>query len=253
MIRHVHSSSRYDRSPDSLAKAAKRYAKRHGLITWTELEHEHRERAVRKALPHFRHIFGDKSYANDCGISYNPNLYRLLLADHDAATDKRYTNVKGLLRDPAYGTYAVFEEIATSRRFVVAVIHLASSVEDDIKNKRVTMRTVAWFTAFAGFKRRANRLAKAWDADGVALIADWNVDFKKVWVQRLVKALAPSYRLTWNRIPKGGTHGRRLIDATLLRGRLRVRGTALLMKDDNSSDHRPYREQWRWVARRKRA
>jgi len=254
-LRHVHSSSRYDRSVASLIQAAKRYKFFADIITWTEVEHQHRELALHEALPNWRHITGDKSYANDCGISFRPNRFGLKFFDHDRATDSRYPNVKGMLRDPAYATYAVLEDLETGDVVVVAVVHLASSVEGDLRIKRITKRTISWTTGFIGVKRRANRLKKAWKADGVMLVADWNVDFKQAWVRALVKAMAPSYRVTWTdpNSVEGGTHGRRLIDATLLRGRLAVRGSARLMRDDKSSDHRPYRERLFWKKRRQAA
>lgn len=235
-------------------KAARRYRKYAEIITWTEVEHEHRERAMREALPKWGHITGDKSYANDCGISFNPNRLSLLFCDHDRTTESRYPNVKGMLRDPAYATYAVFKDNETGNVVVVAVVHLASSVEGDLRIKRITKRTISWTTGFIGTKRRTNRLMKVWDADAAAIVADFNVDFKMAWVRALIKAMAPSYSHTWrvHRID-GGTHGRRLIDATLLRGRLRVQGSAVLMPDDNSSEHRPYRERLFWKNHRKAA
>lgn len=251
-IRHVHSSSRFDRAPVSLFKAFKRYAKRSDLITWTEIEAETRERVLR-TLKGWNLISGDKSYANDCGISYRATRLRLVESGNESTGAERYSNVKGLLRDPAFVTWGVFEDLITGDTLVVVVVHLASSIEGDLARKRNTRRTASFLTGFAGTMKIARRLRKEYKADGAMVVADFNLNFKLAWVRALVKSLAPRWQHTWKRLPKGGTHGSRVIDATLLWGRLRVHGSAGLMRDDQSSDHRPYKEWLRWVPRRRRA
>lgn len=252
-IRHIHSSSRFDRTPASLAKAAKRYAKQGDLMTYTEVEAEPREESLR-ALSRlgFGTVTGDKSYANDCAIQFRLSKLRMIEHGNEPVTTSRYTNVKGLSRDPAYATWGVFEDLDTGNVVVVVVAHLASSIEGNLRLGQRTARVVSFLTGFRGMKRIGKRLRKQHSADATMLVADFNLNFKLEWVRRLIKTLAPSYRHTWRVLPKGGTHGSRVIDATLLKGRLWVRGSAVLMKDDPSSDHRPYRERLFWLARRPR-
>jgi hypothetical protein len=55
-----------------------------------------------------------------------------------------------------------------------------------------------------------------------------------------MKALHPHLKLTWKRFGHGGTHHKRIIDATLTN--CKIRASAYLIEDDSSSDHRPYEE-----------
>lgn len=257
-IRHVHSSSRFDRSPASLKKAAKRYAKRADLITYTEVEAQKRENSLASlSILGFGTVTGDKSYANDCAIQFRIHRFKLIAHGNESTEAARYTNVKGLLRDPAYVTWAVLRDLITDDCLVVAVVHLASSIEGDLARKRATSRTVAFMTGFRGTQRIANRLAEDYKADGVMIVADFNLNFKLAWVRTLIKILAPAYRVTWKNLAylpeKAGTHGGRVIDATLVKGRLGTHDGASLMRDDASSDHRPYRERLFWTKRRPRS
>lgn len=257
-IRHVHSSSRFDRSPRSLKGAARRYAKRADLITYTEVEAQPREDSLASlSVLGFGTITGDKSYANDCAIQFRIHRFQLVAHGNTSTEAERYANVKGLLRDPAYVTWAVLKDLITGDVLVVAVVHLASSIEGDLAVKRVTKRTMAFLTGFRGTLRIANGLAKKHNADGVMIVADFNLNFKLAWVRALIKTLAPSYRVTWKALAylpeKAGTHGGRVIDATLMKGRLGTHDGASLMRDDPSSDHRPYRERLFWKTPRPRS
>lgn len=249
-FKHIHSSSLWSRSPATLRTAAERYNEKADLITYTEVQAENREGAVRRANgKEFGFVSGDKSYSNDCAISFRKERFELLHKENFKSTNLFWYNVKGRKRDPQYATIGVFLDKVANKKLVVTVIHLASAVEDPMSKGVSTRRTAAWYSSFRRTKKRSNKLKRKYKAKGILLIADYNLDFKKRWVRALLKSLAPAYRLTWKKVNqiKGGTHYRgRIIDATLIKGKIKVRGSARLMKDDNSSDHRPYIETLVW-------
>lgn len=246
---HIHSSSRYDRSKGSLFAAAVGYNSDADLVTYTEVEFEGREQAVRKANGDaFGMVSGDESNANDAVISYKKSRFKLLYKEMFKATNVVVYRPSGKPRDPVYATIAVLEDKLTGAAVVVAVIHLASSVEGDLARRESTNRALQWSTALRNTKRRVNKLAKQYGAAHM-IVADFNINFKKLWARLAVKAIAPSYLLTWRNVKvPGGTHGNRIIDATLLRGAIGVKKPgAYLYKDDPSSDHRPYIETLVWL------
>lgn len=241
---HIHSSSRYDRSPDTLFQAAKRYNTLAALVTYTEVEFEKREQAVRNANgKNFGLVTGDKSNRNDCGIAYSKDRFKLVHSENYKTTNKVYARKGGSKTAPVYATYAVLEDMLVHKLFVVCVVHLPASVEGDMVAGRKTPRVVAWLSAYRSSVKQANKLRKRFKAKGVLYIADFNLNFKRPQVRKLVDKLSKSYGLTWKSFSiRGGTHGNRLIDATLKKGKIKVVKAPRLMKDDNSSDHRPYIE-----------
>ena len=247
---HIHSSSRYDRSEESLTAAAKKYNKDADLVTYTEVEFEPRERAVRKANgKEFGLVSGDEGHANDSVISYRKSRFKLVYSEMFQNSKQIYYRKDGHQRDLPYSTIAVFDDLETGMRFVVSVSHYASSVEGELHaNNQTYRRAIQWRQSTKNSKRRVNQLARKFHADARLVIGDWNVDFKKAWVRAMVKAIAPSYMNTWKNVNvAGGTHGRRIIDATLLRGKMGVKKSAALYPDDPSSDHRPYIETLVWL------
>lgn len=245
-FKHIHSSSFYQRSPGTLFRAAKTYNA--DLVTYTEVQAENREDAVRRANgEEFGFVSGDKSYSNDCVISFKKERFWFLYRENFKSTDKTFFNTKGRERTPQYSTNVVLYDKKADKKLVVCVIHLPAGVEDDLAAKRNVRRTASWYATFRGSKKRANQLRKKYKADGILYVADFNIDFKKRWCRNLVKTLAPAYTLTWKNVNiKGGTHHNRIIDATLVRGKIKVRNSAKLYEDDNSSDHRPYVETLVW-------
>lgn len=78
------------------------------------------------------------------------------------------------------------------------------------------------------------------------IVADWNVDFFMSEWRSTVQGYFPSMFLGWSghMPPKGkGTHGSRLIDGTMATAKATK---CQLLKDDDSSDHRPYGEAVPW-------
>jgi hypothetical protein len=215
-IVHVHSSSRYDRTAESLARAAHGYAKtRASLITWTEVSADHRARVLHK-------LDGWHSYTprgTDIGLSWRRETWKLRHRYAPALSPFHYTTDNGYPSPTQHAAVAALDRRSDGLRVLVLVAHLPSAVQ--------------WGDGWRATPQRG----KVWRSS----VADWNVDLRRhAWRMRLHRAF-PDLAPTWRRdkLPRGGTHaGGRLIDATLTNGR----GAAHLMADDASSDHRPYGE-----------
>src|SRR6478735_7354173 len=113
-FKHIHSSSRYDRSPEVMERCAKKYNANADLVTYTEVQLEPREQAIKRANgKQFGFVRGDATYSNDCAISYNKSVFRVLYSENFKSTNKTYYNVDGMERTPPYMTIAVLEHSAT--------------------------------------------------------------------------------------------------------------------------------------------
>ena len=127
----------------------------------------------------------------------------------------------------------------TGRKVLVSVVHLPSNVEGDWRDG--AYRVFVWRDAQKNWKRIINDLRKQ-HGGKVMYVADWNLNFKRLRFRALMKTLYPTLKLTW-KPPFGaaGTHHKRIIDATVTN--MRIVQKARLIRDDNSSDHRPYLEE----------
>lgn len=121
-------------------------------------------------------------------------------------------------------------------QLVVSVAHMPAHIEG-ADGFRDGIDSVC----FKDSVRTWGALARQWALhyDGVILSADWNVSFRRTWVNRYMAAALPDLVNAWDgRIPaSGGTHGSyRIIDGLFTN--LPVEG-CWLEPDDESSDHRP--------------
>jgi hypothetical protein len=135
---------------------------------------------------------------------------------------------------------AVLKHKHSNNKIVVSVVHLPSSVEG--QGRVEGGRRDEWYEARRNWVRRVKQLRRKYDADAMMIIADWNIDLKRAWVRTLIKSLFPTWRWVWNEFPNIGTHGNRLIDFTLIKGKLRIAKKPKIHRITGASDHRGYEE-----------
>jgi hypothetical protein len=222
-VDHVHSSSRYNRSPASLAASIARLSPSADLMTLTEVARHARTRVVRRA----RGFTSYRPGGTDVAIMWRSTWKRLAASSLKLAPGQRAGLV--LLQRP------------DGLRVLVSLAHLPSHVQyGDRWRPTVPNRLHTWRTAVRSWSRQIAAARARWHPDLVIVTADWNVDLRRSHWRRVVTGAFHALHLTWRPpFPRGGTHaGRRIIDGTLTN----ARGRAHLAKDDRSSDHRPYRE-----------
>lgn len=243
LIRHVHSSGRYDRPAPAQERALHSYAARHAdLITLTE-QHNSTHRRVLKQFE------ANTDYDVAQGIGDGANCAILVDGDWeirevwtDRASDKEQRRGPGGPPPPEYVT-ALVRHRRTRDQFLVSVLHLPSNVEGDWFKRGSfagkAWRVALWLEAQRNWSRHLKKLRKRYKCK-VIMVADWNLNFKRPVFRVLMKSLHPKLKLTWKKFSKAGTHHKRIIDATLTN--CKIRAWAYLIKDDSSSDHRPYEE-----------
>lgn len=250
-FKHIHSSGRFDRSEASVKAAVRSYVSRDAsILTFTEFASESRERILSSIGGElgYRLVSGDLSSRDDCAILFSDAWRPLYTGTSPVLSSGSYYTARGRPVGTFGAANAVLLDVTTGKRLLVSVAHLPPSVEKGGGLLGVSRRVAAWRKQQKAWKRTWNVLAKRYHVDAILIVADWNVDIKKVGFRSLLRGLQPGMKLAWGNgpFPKGGTHGRRLIDFSFYRGAIKPQGLPYLLPDDNSSDHRPYAESFNW-------
>ena len=239
-IRHAHSSSLYSNSAQSLANQVEKWVESEDpsatLCTFTEVGSDSRTKVLKEADPEWAAWVPS---ATDVGIMWRKADYSPVWKEAKKLTDKVWTDGKGRKHETWCGTALLKHK--KGRTLFISVCHLPSHVQNGSKFYD-NAQAAAWKSACSGWSNYWNNKRKSDHPDAALIVADWNVDlFSSTWRDR-VKGYFPSMFLGWNghMPPKGqGTHGSRLIDGTMATAKTTK---CQLLKDDNSSDHRPYGE-----------
>jgi hypothetical protein len=181
--------------------------------------------------------------ASDVGIMWRKADFSPVWKEAKKLTDLVWTDGKGR-KHTTYCATALLKHTSNKTLFL-SVCHLPSHVQNGQKFYD-NAQARAWKSACAGWSDYWNAKRKKDHPTLALIVADWNVDFFSETWRKTVQGYFPSMFLSWsgNMPPKGkGTHGNRLIDGTMAT----VKATPCkLLKDDNSSDHRPYGEAHKW-------
>lgn len=246
-FRHAHSSSLYSASPKSLANQVERATSADDpnatLLTFTEVGSDKRAQVLKDADP--EHWAAWVPGKTDVGIMWRKGQFSAVWKEAKKLTDKTWTDGQGRKHETYAGT-VLLEHLDTGALAFISVCHLPSNVQNGDKfNDNAQAR--AWKDAVAGWHEYWNNKRKKHHPAVGLIIADWNVDFHRSSWMQYVKDVFDSMYCTWggDREPNAdkGTHGNRLIDATWTTHKP---SKAKLLKDDNSSDHRPYGEAIPW-------
>lgn len=237
MVRHAHQSSRYDRSPWSLLRAVRAFLDaRADIITLTEVAAEDRARMLAKVKRvNARRGRGFKN-ADDCAVVWKRSRW-----DFVATWTTQLTTIVATGPAPPSAVFVLLSHRRTGRTLLVSVAHLPAAVDGPYGfGSRAPHRVEQHKAATVTWRRELRELVLTHEPDAVLVVADWNLDLHRKWARRYVMAQFPSLRLTWvGHMPEGGTHGRRLIDATHTDMQVR---SVTLRPGNRSSDHRPYDE-----------
>jgi hypothetical protein len=238
-IRHRHSSSRYDRPASSLAAQVKQFTSSSAnLCTFTEVNNDRRAATLKAAG--WQTVRGRESQpgqAQECAIMVRTQHFRVV-----AWGSKKVTEVTWSFGKAPMQQWAVWCVLDPGKVFV-SVLHCPSGVEggkawspdpadaDNVKAWKAGVKgwgDWTWKTVRPKYKTQKHML-----------VADWNLNLREAWCREQIDSRLPEpLRCQWRTpYPKDGTHGSRLIDGTWadFGG-----GDSFLVKDDASSDHRPY-------------
>lgn len=242
------SSSRYDRSLKLLREAVEFYLTKSILHGGTEVGAENREKVLRGVAREkgWGIITGDKSYRDDTYIMWDKDFwtcehkgtYRIESSTmYNAAGNKMPDNV-------CTAALLVFE--ATGHRLLITAMHPPSGVEGPGGLTKNFKRGLAWRKEYKAWKKFWNRKAKQWEADAVMTAQDGNVNIRRPLFIAMFKSMQPGMRLVVPESGKKGTLHNRWIDFAFIRGKIKAVTKARLMRDDASSDHRPWKVKLRF-------
>jgi hypothetical protein len=240
-MKHGHSSSLYSNPPSSLSKEVEQFVDSPAqVLTYTEVGSEERTKVLKNADPDWAAWVPGQS---DVGIMWLETKFSPVWKEPKKLTDKVWTDGHGRKHETWAATVLLEKTTGENagKTLFVSVCHLPSHVQNG-KNFYDNAQAKAWKSACNGWADYWNNKRKKHHPDLGMIVADWNVDFfSSTWRGR-VQDYFPSMFLGWqgNMPPKGkGTHGSRLIDGTMATAKA---SNCKLLKDNDSSDHRPYGE-----------
>jgi hypothetical protein len=213
------------------------------LATLTEVGSDERTQILKDAAPGEWGAFVPNGGAccSDVGLMWRKSDWSVAWKDGHKLTPKTWKDGQGR----THSTYAASALLrhTSGRTLFLSVVHLPSKVQNGGKFHD-NAQARAWRDAVAGWNRYWDNV-RAEDHPTQALFAaDWNVDhFSGHWrdvVQDYFPAMVPNWK---GHMPPKGTHGGRLIDATWAKTKATK---SRLLKDDDSSDHRPYGDAYKW-------
>lgn len=233
-LRHVHSSSRFDRSPLSLLRAVRVYLTRAAVITLTETTREPRTRVLR-SLPGYDLLkVAGIPGAGDPAVLVRRRRLEVIWVKRWVLSEQRYDLGASLVVAVA----VLLRDRHSGRELLVTVAHLPARLHED-RNLAV------WRDALETWGILVHAELDVRPDLRVLLTGDFNLCARSAGNRREINRLldVPGLASSWGRrvraLPEQGTHGQRLIDDTWSNmPLLRVD----LLPDDPSSDHRPYRD-----------
>jgi hypothetical protein len=246
-VRHAHSSSLYSNSADSLADQVERAVEAEDpsatLLTFTEVGSAARTDVLKEADPEEWAAWVPSQ--SDVGIMWRKSEFSPIWKEPVKLTGKIWTDGHG--RDHETWAASALLGHADGRSCFVSVCHLPSHVQNG-DHFYDNAQSRAWRDAVNnGWSQHWNDVRKEDHPDVGILTGDWNIDVHMSDWMQYVGNVFPSMFNTWagDREPPNdkGTHGDRLIDFSMSTVKP---SKAKLLKDDSSSDHRPFGEAIPW-------
>lgn len=242
---HIHCSSRFDRSAESLETALDGWMDQASLITLTEVANQNR--AARLREKGWSHVCATQKggRADDAAVCWNKTYWN----EKQHWVRRLYGSFRSTnqVLEGLWATTALLKHTTNGQTLLVSVSHLPHDVVGKGGFKTVgegwRARKVAYQTAMQRWATHIGDLNRKKKPDAVMIVADFNISQKADWFRDYMdnrwKHL--DLRCAWKNFPTGGTGpGGGLIDGTWYHGM--TTDGAHLMAHDPSSDHTPYKE-----------
>lgn len=211
-------------------------------MTVTEVDRDTRARLL--TLDGWDGAYGDKGGRDDCGGTWDPTVWAKVWAASVVVSDRTYVDERGQRTGKTVPFYMALEHKATSRRWLFGELHTPHQIREELRTGHVhTEAGHTYVEVTTGYRHEADQIADQRSCDVVALSADWNIDLREEWAYRWLAEWGAhsDLAMTWHHghLPADGTHGRELIDATLIRGARQV-GQPELLANARGDDHTGY-------------
>jgi hypothetical protein len=248
-IDHLHTSGRFDRSPQSVRDDLALWLRDGAVNLITATEFAGRSRiAVLRELPGWEVYNGtERPGADDCAVVWRKDRWILVHSASKVVSTRKSYRTNGRLIPPQRVTEVLLLDRLTGRTLYVSVSHLSAHVEVS-GGIRDSLRGKVWRDATRNWARHQRQIQRQWQPTGRLLVADWNVNWKRPWFRAYVATILPAFRARWHHPwPTQGTLGNRIIDVALFTWRrLWSAGKAWILSRHESSDHRAFRQQLIW-------
>lgn len=250
------SSSRYDRPNQAFREALEFYITKSILHGGTEVTSKKRKSILAQVMEENKWglLYGHRSYRDDTYLAWSRDFFD---AKHQKTvpvkTGKLFTGKGNRMPDNAC-TIALLVFKPTGTRLLVSALHPPSGSEGPKGLKERSGRANSWMIEHRDWKKIRNEYYKEWDADAMLALEDSNVNMWRSVFHGIYKSIQPGMKMIpISKKMKGrGTHHWRWIDIGWFRGRIRVQEKARLMRDDDSSDHAPWKAKMRILRPKKK-
>ena len=264
-FKHIHCSSRYDRSPESLETDLDVWMANSSIVTLTEITNDRRAAKLQeKGWGYYNSkLSGD---ADNCGICWRLDTWKRTYGAVRKLSAGTFDRVHGQHNLYIWAATVVLKNVSSGHRLMVSCSHLPSHIMG-AGGFRTTEagwqgRKIATLTALNNWSTHLQDLERKQKVDATLVIADWNLNLKDSWVWNLLHDRFTDYRSAWNYMPTSGGalaggatvpkgspgagQGDRIIDGTLYSG-VQVTDGPVQMARVRSSDHRPYHESFQFL------
>jgi hypothetical protein len=228
-VQGAHLSSKWNRPRWTLKRQLRRAEKRGATwLTLTEVADGKRPEAVK--LPGW-----SKAHQTDPAQPFDLGECAILVKDSEWAIIRWRTYVIGPDLGPGNRivmTIALLRHRLTGGTLLLSTSHMPSGIEGAWQGRRARH----YRQALDRWRRINLAWRRAFKPDNEATVADWNLNFHQQWVRAFFRGAWPGLEEPHS-LPKGGTHGPRLIDMIRTRGWVNaVRVT--IRSSRGASDHR---------------
>jgi hypothetical protein len=263
-FKHIHCSSRYDRSAASLDADISVWQQSADLITMTEVSDDNRAAQMRASGWAYYATPGGNSGA-DSGLCWEIATWNVV-SKKSLKMSGLYDRLNG--RTVAiWSATVVLRHVKSGHKLLVSVSHMPAHVEgtngfnSDLEGWAARKR--AFMTALGIWSTHVKDQVNSQKLDAVLVVADWNVNLKAQWFRQILHDhWGSDYQSAWMHMPTSGGvvpggagapagspgqgHHDRIIDGSLYDG-LEITAGPNLMSRVQSSDHRPFNESFKFA------
>ena len=260
-FRHIHCSSRFDRSAASLDADLDVWRQHCSLFTCTEVTNDQRAAQLRtKGWAYYNSKLSHD--ADNCAIAWDTDVWRRKLGKTIRLSANTFDRAFGMQNLYIWAATVVLVHRSSGHKLLVSVSHPPAHIEGpggwrtDLTGWQGRKR--AYLTGLSNWATHVSSMELQNKTDGTLVVADWNLSLKEQWVRDLLKQkFGKAMIIAWRNMPTdgGSLHGGpsapagapghsshdRIIDGTLYRD-LKITDGPNLMSRVASSDHRPYNE-----------
>jgi hypothetical protein len=233
-----HSSGLHSVGPAALkAAVTKQLADEPEFLSFTEMMAESRARALEEfpayTLARVKGSDGD----DECALLIKKDRYRIISLQAVRLSELPIPRRSGKVhKNFDHALVVLLESLRTGSFHTRVVVHRPSGVEG-VSGIRRGGQGACYRDGTEGL---VGLLASI--EGRISVTGDWNLSLRRRWVRRYLEKHFPEFTTTWSaaNLPEQGTHRRRLIDFSLVRGY--SVSAAEVVPHFGASDHRAIRE-----------